>query len=113
MFGGNGPQGRFSGHNPLSLHTRSLARYTIDTHEPSFWKRHPFSAIELKPARCQRTRVSGRMTVIDFRTDGNHLDSWTKNKPIRELDATAHPSAAAQSVDVGVPRFLPQVGSLT
>jgi len=45
VFGGNGPQGRFSGYNPLSLHTRSLAGYTIDTHEPSFWKRHPFSAI--------------------------------------------------------------------
>jgi hypothetical protein len=46
VFGGNGPQGRFSGYNPLSLHTRSLAGYTIDMHEPSFWKRHPFSAIE-------------------------------------------------------------------
>src|SRR5258708_17616535 len=46
VFGGNDPQGRFSGYNPLSLHTRSLAGYTIDTHEPSFWKRHPFSAIE-------------------------------------------------------------------
>jgi len=28
VFGGNGPQGRFSGYNPLSLHTRSLAVYT-------------------------------------------------------------------------------------
>src|SRR5436309_5521509 len=26
-----------------------------------------------KPARCQRTRVSGRMIVMVFRTDGNHL----------------------------------------
>jgi hypothetical protein len=33
-----------------------------------------------KPARCQRTRVSGRMTVMTFRTDGNHRYSWMKNK---------------------------------
>src|SRR5205823_10394219 len=25
-----------------------------------------------KPARCQRMRVSGRMIVMAFRTDGNH-----------------------------------------
>jgi hypothetical protein len=40
-----------------------------------------------KPARCQRTRVSGRMIVMVFSTDGNHRYSMT----IRELDATAHP----------------------
>src|SRR5205823_13755232 len=33
-----------------------------------------------KPARCQRTRVSGRMIVMAFRTDGNHRYRWTKNK---------------------------------
>src|SRR5213080_4721006 len=33
-----------------------------------------------KPPRCQRTRVSGRMIVMVFRTDGNHRYSWTKNK---------------------------------
>ena len=33
-----------------------------------------------KPARCQRTRVSGRMIVIAFRTEGNHRYSWIKNK---------------------------------
>src|SRR5262249_18490820 len=33
-----------------------------------------------KPARCQRTSVSGRMTVITFSTDGNHRYSWIKNK---------------------------------
>ena len=33
-----------------------------------------------KPARCQRTRVSGRMIVIALKTDGNHRYSWTKNK---------------------------------
>src|ERR1700716_3245390 len=33
-----------------------------------------------KPARCQRTRVSGRMIVMALRTDGNHRYSWTKNK---------------------------------
>jgi hypothetical protein len=33
-----------------------------------------------KPARCQRTSASGRMTVMTFRTDGNHRYSWIKNK---------------------------------
>src|SRR5260221_12848444 len=33
-----------------------------------------------KPARCERTRVSGRMIVMAFRTDGNHRYRWTKNK---------------------------------
>ena|SRR5947208_3249352 len=33
-----------------------------------------------KPARCQRMRVSGRMIVMAFRTDGNQRYSWTKNK---------------------------------
>jgi hypothetical protein len=33
-----------------------------------------------KPARCQRTTVSGRMIVMALRTDGNHRYSWTKNK---------------------------------
>jgi hypothetical protein len=32
-----------------------------------------------KPARCQRTSVSGRMTAMTFRTDGNHRYSWIKN----------------------------------
>jgi hypothetical protein len=40
-----------------------------------------------KPARCQRTSVSGWMIVT-----GNQRYSWMKNSPIaiRELDATAH-----------------------
>jgi len=33
-----------------------------------------------KPARCQRTRVSGRMIVIAFKTEGNHRYSWIRNK---------------------------------
>jgi hypothetical protein len=33
-----------------------------------------------KPARCQRTRVSGRMIVMALSTDGNHRYSMTKNK---------------------------------
>ena len=33
-----------------------------------------------KPARCQRTRVSGRMIVMALRTDGNQRYSMTKNK---------------------------------
>jgi hypothetical protein len=33
-----------------------------------------------KPARCQRTRVSGRMIVMALRIDGNHRYSMTKNK---------------------------------
>src|SRR5258708_13612 len=33
-----------------------------------------------KPARCQRTRVSGRTIVMALRTDGNHRYSVTKNK---------------------------------
>src|SRR5260370_3780841 len=33
-----------------------------------------------KPARCQRTRVSGRMIVMALSTDGNHRYSRTKNK---------------------------------
>ena len=61
VFGGNGPQGRFSGYNPLSLHTRSLAGYTIDTHEPSFWKRHPFSAIEFALVGLSQERSSSAM----------------------------------------------------
>ena len=32
-----------------------------------------------KPARCQRTSVSGRMTVMTFSTAGNHRYSWVKN----------------------------------
>jgi hypothetical protein len=33
-----------------------------------------------KPARCDRTRVSGRTIVMALRTDGNHRYSWMKNK---------------------------------
>src|SRR5262245_11296573 len=33
-----------------------------------------------KPARCHRTRVSGRMIVMVLRTDGNQRYSMTKNK---------------------------------
>src|SRR5947208_15325386 len=33
-----------------------------------------------KPARCQRTRVSGRIIVMALRTDGNHRYNMTKNK---------------------------------
>src|ERR1700720_2496992 len=33
-----------------------------------------------KPARCQRTRVSGRMIVRTFRIDGNQRHSWTRNQ---------------------------------
>jgi hypothetical protein len=57
----NGPQGRFSGYKPLSLHTQSLAGYTIDTHEPSFWKRHPFSAIEFALVGLSQERSSSAM----------------------------------------------------
>src|SRR5262245_28457460 len=32
-----------------------------------------------KPARCQRTRVSGRMIVMALSTDGNQRYSWMKN----------------------------------
>jgi hypothetical protein len=45
-----------------------------------------------KPERCQRTRVSGRTTVMALITDGNQRYNWMKNK--RSLfvivDATAH-----------------------
>src|SRR6266516_4223561 len=34
-----------------------------------------------KPARCQRTRVSGRMIVMVFRTDGNHRWNFRKEQP--------------------------------
>ena len=34
-----------------------------------------------KPARCRRTRVSGRMIVMVFRTDGNHRYSRTRRSP--------------------------------
>jgi site-specific recombinase XerC len=44
-----------------------------------------------KPARCQRTRVSGRTIVMALSTDGNQRYSWMKNSDrIREVDATAH-----------------------
>src|SRR4051794_446607 len=33
-----------------------------------------------KPARCHRTRVSGRTIVMALRIDGNHRYSWMKNK---------------------------------
>ena len=33
-----------------------------------------------KPARCQRTNVSGRMIVRTCRIDGNQRYSWTKNQ---------------------------------
>src|SRR5260370_2664327 len=61
VFGGNDPQGRFSGYNPLSLHTRSLAGYTIDMHDPSFWKRHPFCAIEFAVVGLSQERSSSAM----------------------------------------------------
>jgi hypothetical protein len=32
-----------------------------------------------KPARCQRTTVSGRMIVMALRTDGNQRYSWMNN----------------------------------
>src|SRR6266446_2433584 len=46
-----------------------------------------------KPARCQRTRVSGRTIVMASRTDGNHRIQRDQEQaiPIRELNATAHP----------------------
>src|SRR6478735_7398536 len=33
-----------------------------------------------KPARCHRTRVSGRTIVMALRIVGNHRYSWMKNK---------------------------------
>jgi hypothetical protein len=33
-----------------------------------------------KPERRQRTRVSGRTTVMALRTDGNQRYNWMKNK---------------------------------
>src|SRR6266516_7684162 len=46
-----------------------------------------------KPARCQRTRVSGRMIVMALSTDGNHRYSRTKNKRSPFVSWT-RPSAA-------------------
>src|SRR5439155_14480079 len=33
-----------------------------------------------KPARCQRTRVSGRKVVMALRTHGNQRYNWMKNR---------------------------------
>jgi hypothetical protein len=67
-----------------------------------------------KPARCQRMSVSGRMTVMTFRTDGNHRYSWTKNKRSLLVSRTRlSPSVATQPLGVGAQHFRLQVGSLT
>jgi len=44
-----------------------------------------------KPARCQRTRVSGRTTVMALRTDGPTVQLDEEQAiAVGELDPTAH-----------------------
>jgi hypothetical protein len=59
---------RISARNPMSICGRPRNERDFQRH----YRR--------KPARCQRTRVSGRTTVMTFRTDGNHRYSWMKTK---------------------------------
>ena len=73
---------------------RSIARSTRgdrgDLRAASKRVRFP-TPVPSEAARCQRTRVSGRIIVMALRTDGNHRYSWTKTSDRHcELDATAH-----------------------
>jgi hypothetical protein len=62
-----------------------------------------------KPARCQRTRVSGRDGLEDRWKSSIQL--YQKQAiPICELHATAHASVATRSADAGAQHFLLQVG---
>src|SRR6266702_8896062 len=54
---------------------RSAAIFGRPPREPDFQRQY-----RRKPARCQRTRVSGRMIVTALRTEGNQRYSGTKNK---------------------------------
>src|SRR5260370_39214368 len=67
------PQGVLDTHSP-----DQCAQLGVNPRPPS--KRGDFQRqYRRKPARCQRTSVSGRMTAMIFRTDGNHRYSWIKN----------------------------------
>ena len=66
-------------------HERALIRRISARSSPSIFGRPPrerdfHRQYRRKPARCQRTRVSGRTIVMALRTDGNHRYSVTKNK---------------------------------
>jgi hypothetical protein len=68
---------------------------------------------DLRPA-SKRTRVSGQMIVMTFRTNGNHRYSWTKKKRSPFVNWTRPRTLRRnRSADVGAPRSLPQVGSST
>src|SRR5438093_4754446 len=66
------PQRIFGAHPPISARRSIFGRPPRERDFQHQYRR--------KPARCQRTRVSGRMIVMAFRTDGNHRYRWTKNK---------------------------------
>jgi hypothetical protein len=55
-------------------------------------ERHFQRQYRRKPARCHRTRVSGRTIVMALRTDGNHQIQLDEEQTIavRELDAATH-----------------------
>src|SRR5438034_7236741 len=57
-----------------------------------------------KPARCQRTRVSGRMIVMALRIDGNHRYSMTCRDPGPRPELRIW-NAAAQTRMVSVARI--------
>src|SRR6516162_8848290 len=76
----------------LAMNTRGAPQWIVNAHPPDQraqvrvdlrtapreWDFH--RQYRRKPARCQRTRVSGRMIVMALRTDGNHRYSMTKKK---------------------------------
>ncbi|OPH83868.1 hypothetical protein [Nitrobacter vulgaris] len=68
------------------------AQLRLDLRSPSQWARSP-PPIAAKPARCQRTSVSGRIIVRTCRIDGNQRDR--DKEPaimVRELGVTMQPT---------------------
>jgi len=68
-----------------------------------------------QPARCHRTRVSGLMIVMTFQDREKLSIQLAKEDAvaIRQPDSSAPPDVAAQSADIGAPRYRLQVGSAT
>src|SRR5258705_8800830 len=64
----------------VSAHPRISARRSASTCGRPPRERDFHRQYRRKPARCQRTRVSGRMIVMALRIDGNHRYSMIKNK---------------------------------
>src|SRR5262249_48157122 len=84
---------------PTVVHTRSLAGYTIDMHEPSFWKRHPFSAKEFALVGSRKRGVPLPCVTSAYTTP-----SHAPQRSVTSLRPTT-----SSPVHVGLPRLrIPQ-----